>query len=47
MSAVDNRVYVFGGELEPRKPRDNDLFAVDVDAAQGDLYQAVQQGQSL
>jgi hypothetical protein len=28
VSAVDNTVYVFGGELQPREPRDNDVHKV-------------------
>ena len=30
LSVVDNRAYVFGGELRPREPRDNDIHVLSV-----------------
>lgn len=30
VSAVDDQVYIFGGELRPREPRDNDLHTVSL-----------------
>ncbi|GAB7345786.1 hypothetical protein MBLNU457_4052t2 [Dothideomycetes sp. NU457] len=32
VSVANGQVYVFGGELRPREPRDNDLFLIDVSA---------------
>jgi hypothetical protein len=31
LSVVDNKVYVFGGELRPREPRDNVVHVVSLD----------------
>ncbi|KAF2773728.1 kelch repeat protein [Teratosphaeria nubilosa] len=33
VSAIESTVYLFGGELKPRQPRDNDVFQVHVKAA--------------
>ncbi|KAK4547472.1 hypothetical protein LTR36_001128 [Oleoguttula mirabilis] len=33
VSAVGSSLYVFGGELKPRQPKDNDVHVVDIDAA--------------
>lgn len=30
VSAVGDRMYIFGGELRPREPRDNDVHAVSL-----------------
>lgn len=32
LSVVDNKVYVFGGELRPREPRDNAVHVVSLDS---------------
>lgn len=32
VSAVDKHVYIFGGELVPREPRDNEVFNVDLNS---------------
>lgn len=32
ISVVGNRAYIFGGELRPREPRDNDVHAVSLDS---------------
>lgn len=31
VSVVDNQAYIFGGELRPREPRDNVVYAVSLD----------------
>ena len=31
LSVVGDRAYIFGGELRPREPRDNDVHAVSLD----------------
>src|SRR5258706_5606208 len=31
LSVIGNTAYVFGGELEPRKPRDNVVYSVTLD----------------
>lgn len=31
LSVVGGRAYIFGGELRPREPRDNDVHAVSLD----------------
>ena len=31
LSVVGNQAYIFGGELRPREPRDNDVHAVSLD----------------
>lgn len=36
-SAVGSTVYVFGGELEPRKPRDNDVYKLHLNSASGNV----------
>lgn len=33
VSVADKHVYVFGGELIPREPRDNKVFEVDLESA--------------
>jgi len=35
VSVADGQLYVFGGELRPREPRDNELFVIDVDVVKG------------
>ena len=30
LSVVGSSAYIFGGELEPRKPRDNDVHVVNL-----------------
>jgi len=30
VSVVGDRAYIFGGELRPREPRDNDIHAVSL-----------------
>lgn len=30
VSVVDDNVYIFGGELQPRKPRDNDVHVISL-----------------
>lgn len=30
LSAINSTIYIFGGELKPREPRDNDLHKIDV-----------------
>jgi hypothetical protein len=30
VSVVGNRAYIFGGELRPREPRDNDVHAISL-----------------
>jgi hypothetical protein len=30
VSVINNQVYIFGGELLPREPRDNDVHAVSL-----------------
>lgn len=32
---INGKVYVFGGELKPREPRDNDIYAVEINDASG------------
>lgn len=31
VSVVGSRAYIFGGELRPREPRDNDVHSVSLD----------------
>lgn len=31
ISVVDKRAYIFGGELRPREPRDNDVYILSGD----------------
>jgi hypothetical protein len=31
VSVVDNQAVIFGGELQPREPRDNDVHSVSLD----------------
>lgn len=31
VSVVGEQAYIFGGELRPREPRDNDVYAVSLD----------------
>ncbi|KAJ5658392.1 uncharacterized protein N7484_002041 [Penicillium longicatenatum] len=33
VSVVDNQAVIFGGELQPREPRDNDVHSVSLDSA--------------
>ena len=33
VSVVGDRVYIFGGELRPREPRDNDVHVVSLDSS--------------
>jgi hypothetical protein len=33
LSVIGNTAYIFGGELEPRQPRDNAVFALTLDAS--------------
>jgi hypothetical protein len=30
VSAIDKQIYIFGGELRPREPRDNDVHLVSL-----------------
>ena len=30
LSVVDGKVYIFGGELLPRQPRDNHVYTMDI-----------------
>lgn len=30
VSVVGNRAYIFGGELRPREPRDNDVHVISI-----------------
>lgn len=30
VTAVGDSIYIFGGELKPREPRDNDLHKIDI-----------------
>lgn len=30
VSVVGDRAYIFGGELQPREPRDNDVYSVSL-----------------
>lgn len=32
VSVVGSRAYIFGGELRPREPRDNDVHVVSIDS---------------
>lgn len=34
LSMIGDRAYIFGGELEPRKPRDNDVYEVNLSDGQ-------------
>lgn len=36
LSVVDGKVYIFGGELLPRQPRDNHVYTMDIKA--GSMY---------
>ena len=36
LSVVDNKAYVFGGELRPREPRDNDIHVLSVNEGKQD-----------
>lgn len=38
LSVVDGQAYVFGGELRPREPRDNDVHVLSLDLTKGMLY---------
>lgn len=40
ISAIHDTVYVFGGELRPREPRDNDVHVIKIQG--GTLLQDVQ-----
>lgn len=33
VSVVGNRAHIFGGELRPREPRDNDVHAIPLDSS--------------
>lgn len=33
VSVVGDKVYIFGGELRPREPRDNDVHVVSLDSS--------------
>lgn len=33
VSVVGDRVYIFGGELRPREPRDNDVHVVSLNSS--------------
>jgi len=35
ISVVGHKSYIFGGELIPREPRDNDVFTIDVNSSTG------------
>jgi hypothetical protein len=30
ISVIDDKAYIWGGELRPREPRDNDLYVIDL-----------------
>lgn len=32
LSVVDDAAYIFGGELLPRQPRDNDVYKIEITA---------------
>lgn len=34
LSVVGDQAYIFGGELRPREPRDNDVHAVSLDSGE-------------
>ena len=42
VSAVGNSIYVFGGELKPREPRDNDVHKLDLNGAKQSLALCLQ-----
>ena len=42
LSVVDNRAYVFGGELRPREPRDNDIHVLSVNEGKHSICQKSQ-----
>jgi hypothetical protein len=38
VSVVDGQAYVFGGELRPREPRDNDIHVISLNAGMRVAY---------
>ncbi|KAJ5151906.1 hypothetical protein N7492_010201 [Penicillium capsulatum] len=47
VSAVGNQVYVFGGELRPREPRDNDVHVISLDTGKWCIWRGNQKSNRM